>query len=216
MEQTPRVSLLQPNSSNQNVNTCCACSLYCYFLVPTREVIWWRACEKPHILNLDTRFRLTSASRTDVLPPEINGKRVEAPRADRKTVVDETVPWSSSSWQITVTHYHKRHLQISYLLVCSYSNDDLLELVPPSSQRSYCSFSLRRICIKTSVDNYFTRQYIPEDNSEHHTRRRENLKSHMYKIRLEIDVSPFVSHGPGSSFRIIILFNYEKYISFFS
>jgi hypothetical protein len=27
-------------------------------------------------------------------------------------------------------------------------------------------------------DNYFTRQYIPEDNSELHTRRRENLKSH--------------------------------------
>jgi hypothetical protein len=32
---------------------------------------------------------------------------------------------------------------------------------------------------ETSVDNYFTRQYIPEDNSEHHTRRRENFKSHM-------------------------------------
>jgi hypothetical protein len=31
---------------------------------------------------------------------------------------------------------------------------------------------------ETSVDNYFTLQYIPEDNSEHHTRRRENLKSH--------------------------------------
>jgi hypothetical protein len=31
---------------------------------------------------------------------------------------------------------------------------------------------------ETSVDNYFTWQYIPEDNSEHHTRRRENLKSH--------------------------------------
>jgi hypothetical protein len=31
---------------------------------------------------------------------------------------------------------------------------------------------------ETSVDNYFTRQYIPEDNSEHHTHRRENLKSH--------------------------------------
>jgi hypothetical protein len=28
---------------------------------------------------------------------------------------------------------------------------------------------------ETSVDNHFTRQYIPEDNSEHHTRRRENL-----------------------------------------
>jgi hypothetical protein len=32
---------------------------------------------------------------------------------------------------------------------------------------------------ETSVDNYFTQQYIPEDNSEHHTRRRENLKSHI-------------------------------------
>jgi hypothetical protein len=30
---------------------------------------------------------------------------------------------------------------------------------------------------ETSVDNYFTRQYIPEDNSELHTRRCENLKS---------------------------------------
>jgi hypothetical protein len=28
------------------------------------------------------------------------------------------------------------------------------------------------------MDNHFTRQYIPEDSSEHHTRRRENLKSH--------------------------------------
>jgi hypothetical protein len=33
---------------------------------------------------------------------------------------------------------------------------------------------------ETSVDNHFTRQYyIPEDSSEHHTRRRENLKSHI-------------------------------------
>jgi hypothetical protein len=31
---------------------------------------------------------------------------------------------------------------------------------------------------ETSVDNYFTLQYIPEDKSELHTRRRENLKSH--------------------------------------
>jgi hypothetical protein len=35
---------------------------------------------------------------------------------------------------------------------------------------------------ETSVDNYFTRQYIPEDKSEHHTRRRENLKSHIVKF----------------------------------
>jgi hypothetical protein len=31
---------------------------------------------------------------------------------------------------------------------------------------------------ETSVDNNITRQYNPEDSSEHHTRRRENLKSH--------------------------------------
>jgi hypothetical protein len=31
---------------------------------------------------------------------------------------------------------------------------------------------------ETSVDHYFARQYIPEDGSEHHTHRRENLKSH--------------------------------------
>jgi hypothetical protein len=31
---------------------------------------------------------------------------------------------------------------------------------------------------ETSVENYFTRQYIPEDKSELHTRRREDLKSH--------------------------------------
>jgi hypothetical protein len=34
---------------------------------------------------------------------------------------------------------------------------------------------------ETSVDNYFTRQYIPKDKSEFHTRRRKNLKSHKYK-----------------------------------
>jgi hypothetical protein len=31
---------------------------------------------------------------------------------------------------------------------------------------------------ETSVDNNFTRQYMPEDNTEHHTSHRENLKSH--------------------------------------
>jgi hypothetical protein len=37
---------------------------------------------------------------------------------------------------------------------------------------------------ETSVDNYFTRQYIPEDNSELHTRRRENMKS--YKLTYSV------------------------------
>jgi hypothetical protein len=39
-------------------------------------------------------------------------------------------------------------------------------------------FSEVRAASETSVDNYFTRQYILEDNSELHTRRRENFKSH--------------------------------------
>jgi hypothetical protein len=32
---------------------------------------------------------------------------------------------------------------------------------------------------ETSVYNYFTRQYIPENKPELHTRRRDNLKSHI-------------------------------------
>jgi hypothetical protein len=35
---------------------------------------------------------------------------------------------------------------------------------------------------ETSVDNHFTRQYNPEDSSEHHTRRRENLKSQIFEL----------------------------------
>jgi hypothetical protein len=33
---------------------------------------------------------------------------------------------------------------------------------------------------ETSVNNYFTRQYLPEDKSELHTRRCEYMKSHIY------------------------------------
>jgi hypothetical protein len=36
---------------------------------------------------------------------------------------------------------------------------------------------------ETSVENYFIRQYIPED-SELHTRRRENLTSHMVQKKI--------------------------------
>jgi hypothetical protein len=39
---------------------------------------------------------------------------------------------------------------------------------------------------ETSVDNHFTRQYNPEDSSEHHTRRRENLKSHTGYLHIYI------------------------------
>jgi hypothetical protein len=43
---------------------------------------------------------------------------------------------------------------------------------------------------ETSVDNHFTRQYNPEDNSEHHTHRRENLKSHKICFFCEFTDSP--------------------------
>jgi hypothetical protein len=47
---------------------------------------------------------------------------------------------------------------------------------------------------EASVDNHFTRQYNPEDNSEHHTRRRENLKSHI-----------FISYNRGHQASMLIL-----------
>jgi hypothetical protein len=34
---------------------------------------------------------------------------------------------------------------------------------------------------ETSVENHFTWQNNPEDNSEHHTRHCENLKSHIFQ-----------------------------------
>jgi hypothetical protein len=46
------------------------------------------------------------------------------------------------------------------------------DVLPPSSGMMEAA--------RTSADNYFTRQYIPEDNSELHTRRRENLKSQYF------------------------------------
>jgi hypothetical protein len=52
----------------------------------------------------------------------------------------------------------------------------------------YCRVSLMMEAVRTSetsVDNHFTRQYNPEDSSEHDTRRRENLKSPMGRFLQE-------------------------------
>jgi hypothetical protein len=46
---------------------------------------------------------------------------------------------------------------------------------------------------ETSVDYYFTQHYIPEDKSELHTRRRENLKS---RIHITFHDSWFVFRSP--------------------
>jgi hypothetical protein len=56
---------------------------------------------------------------------------------------------------------------------------------------------------ETSVDNHFTRQYNPEDSSEHHTRRRENLKSH---ILTELLFAGKVTSLPTSSSDRILYF----------
>jgi hypothetical protein len=42
---------------------------------------------------------------------------------------------------------------------------------------------------ETSVGNYFTRQYIPEDKSELHTLHHDNLKSHIFQLKLRINGS---------------------------
>jgi hypothetical protein len=50
-------------------------------------------------------------------------------------------------------------------------------VLPPTLGLLDCSLVMEAArTSKTSVDNHFTRQYIPEDNSELHTRRREILK----------------------------------------
>jgi hypothetical protein len=41
---------------------------------------------------------------------------------------------------------------------------------------------------KMIVDNHFTRQCNPEDSSEHHTRRRENLKSHTANLYTDSNI----------------------------
>jgi hypothetical protein len=62
---------------------------------------------------------------------------------------------------------------------------------------------------ETSVDNYFTRQYIPEDNSELHTRRRENLKSHLLKVVQPLNIyDQAKSRGPKLTV-IWLLLRYE-------
>jgi hypothetical protein len=51
---------------------------------------------------------------------------------------------------------------------------------------------------KTSVDNYFTWQYIPEDKSELHTHRHENLKSHK-KVDIKKRLKNSTNHSGRNS-----------------
>jgi hypothetical protein len=66
-------------------------------------------------------------------------------------------------------------------------------IIPDEAARTY----------ETSVDNYFTRQYIPEDNYELHTRRREYLKSYSTNMKPAwwsgLKNSPTVNHTSRES-----------------
>jgi hypothetical protein len=64
---------------------------------------------------------------------------------------------------------------------------------------------------ETSVDNYSTRQYIPEDNSELHTRRRENFKSHIFSLIPHILAISFVHKPEHLPCQNTKNFHYENY-----
>jgi hypothetical protein len=91
-------------------------------------------------------------------------------------------------WWLNFTN---EHLEITKI------HDTLIHVLPPYCYHSiktvlcselssglYCRVKRFSTDVKppstrtTSVDKQFKRQYNQEDNSEHHTRRRENLKSH--------------------------------------
>jgi hypothetical protein len=63
---------------------------------------------------------------------------------------------------------------------------------------------------ETVVDTHFTWHYIPEDNSEHHTRRRENLKSQTLIIPII-----YVSNSQYHTYHKVMLSgsqaNYDQY-----
>jgi hypothetical protein len=58
---------------------------------------------------------------------------------------------------------------------------------------------------ETSVDNHFTRQYNPEDSSEHHTRRRENLKCHTFDLCYSLKAKDQVSRPKLGRKRQVVL-----------
>jgi hypothetical protein len=67
---------------------------------------------------------------------------------------------------------------------------------------------------ETSVDNYFTRQYIPEDNSELHTRRRERNLTQVSEMEV-VSTSKRRStssrlHSPTSQKRVIFIFELDS------
>jgi hypothetical protein len=91
----------------------------------------------------------------------------------------------------TLTYYwniREENTRISYLCCSKIVFSDVLRCKIIVDRRFRCTCCLQQGSLmmeaartsETSVDNYFTPQYIPEDNSELHTRRRENLIFHTF------------------------------------
>jgi hypothetical protein len=81
--------------------------------------------------------------------------------------------------------YLSNHLERATVFqgVSSYIQNDFIdsvsEVLNPEISKEVIALMMEAArTSETSVDNYFTRQYIPEDKYELHTRRRENLKYH--------------------------------------
>jgi hypothetical protein len=63
---------------------------------------------------------------------------------------------------------------------------------------------------ETSVDNYFTRQYIPEDNSEHHFQNK--FIAFNVEYGADIDTSWFLQDGTRShTVGVVLYFLSETY-----
>jgi hypothetical protein len=75
-------------------------------------------------------------------------------------------------------HHTRRRENLKSYIVKLYGEATLRCIRRFESLHSSLMMEAVRTC-ETSVDNHFTRQYNPEYSSEHHTRRRENLKSHI-------------------------------------
>jgi hypothetical protein len=111
-------------------------------------------------------------------------------------------PWLSNPWLTSLYHTHNVKINMFrfYLFLTVNTHSCSFSLYEYAYFRClYSSFRIvfwdvlpsslmmEAVCTsETSVDNYLTLQYIPEDNSEHHTRRRENLKSHIFVVFLHV------------------------------
>jgi hypothetical protein len=105
-------------------------------------------------------------------------------RFNRRISCPETT--SSICVSEIIIHATCSHINPIISVVCYSSPQKHIHVTSPRHFNfPHCILSLTAAALsvvartsETSVDNYFTRQYIPENKSELHTRRRENLKSH--------------------------------------